>query len=48
MPLEWINEAGNDVTEELETYLRPLIEGEVKLEYKGGLPHYIIRGEVEK
>lgn len=43
VPLEWINEAGNDVTQELEEYLRPLIEGEVKLEYKGGLPHYIIR-----
>ena len=44
VPLEWINEAGNDVTQELEDYLRPLIEGEVKLEYKGGLPQYIIRG----
>ena len=31
IPLEWINEAGNDVKQELIDYLKPLIEGEVKV-----------------
>lgn len=41
IPLEWINEAGNDVKQELIDYLKPLIEGEVKVEYKEGIPNYI-------
>lgn len=41
IPLEWINEAGNDITSELEEYLRPLIIGEVSLQYKDGLPLYL-------
>ena len=41
IPLEWINEAGNDVKQELIEYLKPLIEGEVKVEYKEGIPNYI-------
>jgi 6-phosphofructokinase len=43
IPREWINEAGNDVTQELIDYLQPLIEGEVKVEYKKGIPDYIFR-----
>lgn len=41
IPTEWINDAGNNVTEELIAYLQPLIEGEVKVEYKNGIPDYI-------
>ena len=40
IPREWINEAGNDVTEELIEYLCPLIQGEYDIEYKNGLPVY--------
>lgn len=40
IPRSWINEAGNDVTEDMLTYLRPLIEGETLVGYKNGLPIY--------
>ncbi len=41
VPREWINEEGNDITSELIDYLKPLIEGEVVLSYKSGLPVYL-------
>jgi 6-phosphofructokinase 1 len=41
VPLEWITEAKNDVTQEMVAYLRPLIIGEVSLQYKDGLPMYL-------
>ena len=44
IPREWINEAGNDVKQELIDYLQPLIEGEVKVEYNKGIPDYIFSG----
>ena len=40
IPLEWITPEKNDVTPEMEAYLRPLIIGEVSLQYKDGLPMY--------
>lgn len=40
VPREWINEAGNDVTQELIDYIYPLIQGECPVEYKDGLPVY--------
>ena len=40
VPREWINERGNDVTEEFVTYAKPLIQGEVDLNFKDGLPDY--------
>lgn len=43
IPTEWINEAGNDVKPQLIEYLKPLIEGELKVEYKEGIPDYIFR-----
>lgn len=43
IPREWINPEGNDVTQELVDYLQPLIEGEVKIEYKNGIPNYTFR-----
>lgn len=41
VPLEWITKEKNDVTPEMEAYLRPLIIGEVSLQYKNGLPMYL-------
>lgn len=47
IPREWINESGNDVTEKMITYLRPLIEGQVELPYKNGVPSYLKLEELE-
>lgn len=41
VPVHWINEKGNDVTEEMIEYLRPLIQGESHVEFKNGLPNYM-------
>ncbi|MFR0969079.1 MAG: 6-phosphofructokinase [Coprococcus sp.] len=41
IPLECITPEKNDVTPEMEAYLRPLIIGEVSLQYKDGLPMYL-------
>ena len=41
IPLEWITPEKNDVTPEMEAYLRPLRIGEVSLQYKDGLPMYL-------
>jgi len=40
VPKEWINDAGNDITDEMIQYLLPLIQGEPHIEYKNGLPVY--------
>lgn len=40
VPKEWINDAGNDVTQEMIDYLLPLIQGESNVTYKNGLPVY--------
>lgn len=37
-PPEWINEAGNDVTEAAFRYFLPLIQGEVKIFMRNGMP----------
>ncbi len=41
IPPDWITPEKNDVTPEMESYLRPLIIGEVSLQYKDGLPMYL-------
>ena len=41
VPGSWINAEGNDVTDEMLTYLKPLIIGEPKVTYKDGLPQYL-------
>lgn len=41
IPIEWINEDHNDITSELYDYLYPLIQGEVNLTYKDGIPYYL-------
>lgn len=43
VPREWINEAGNGVTQDMITYLKPLIIGEPALSFKDGLPVYLCR-----
>lgn len=41
IPREWINEAGNDIMPELYDYLKPLIQGEITVSYKDGIPVYM-------
>lgn len=41
VPVEWINKRGNDITPELVDYIRPLIMGEVSLNYENGVPVYM-------
>ena len=41
IPRNWITEEGNDVKEELLTYLRPLVQGEVETKYVNGLPQVL-------
>ena len=41
VPRNWINESGNDVTSELINYMYPLIQGEVEIDFKNGLPEYM-------
>ena len=39
--MEYINAEGNDVTSEMMTYLKPLIQGEPVVDFKDGLPVYL-------
>jgi len=41
VPRAWINAEGNDVTDEMVSYLRPLIRGVAQTPYRAGLPDYI-------
>lgn len=41
VPLSWINSNGNDVKKEMIDYLKPLIQGEVSINYKNGIPEYM-------
>lgn len=41
IPREWINDTGNDITLPLLDYLYPLIQGEVELTYRNGIPYYL-------
>ena len=41
VPREWINAEGNDVTDAMVNYLRPLIAGEPHLSYTDGLANYL-------
>ncbi len=43
VPREWINERGNNVTDEALAYIRPLIQGEMPLATVNGMPqHFVI------
>ena len=46
IPRAWINEAGDNVTEDLKRYVRPLIMGEVNVPFSGGLPAYVALNQV--
>lgn len=43
VPDEWINEAGNDVTEDMIKYLRPLVKGEPERKLENGIPVFLNR-----
>jgi 6-phosphofructokinase len=40
IPRQWLNEAGNDVTQAFLDYARPLIQGEAPTPIENGLPRY--------
>ena len=42
VPMEWINEEGNDIKDDLLTFLKPLIQGEVQIPYENGVPRHFI------
>lgn len=42
VPREWINEAGNNVTDECLSYILPLIQGEPTIQYANGLPVQLV------
>lgn len=41
VPADYINEAGNDVTEKMMDYLKPLIQGEANVVYENGIPKHL-------
>lgn len=43
IPQQWINEAGNDVTDDFIRYALPLIQGDVKLPKENGLSYFAYR-----
>lgn len=45
VPLEWINEQGNDIEQPLMDYLQPLIAGEVPFSLNNGIPLYFKIGQ---
>ena len=40
IPVHWLSKDKNDVTKELVDYIYPLIQGEVQIDYKKGVPSY--------
>ena len=42
VPMEWINEEGNDIKDDVLTYLKPLIQGELQIPYENGVPRHFI------
>jgi len=42
VPVEWINETGNGVTQEMIDYLTPLVQGELSCVYENGVPNYLV------
>lgn len=47
IPVEWIKN-GNDISQELYDYLYPLIQGEVHIKYKNGIPAYVSCSHLNK
>jgi 6-phosphofructokinase 1 len=48
VPREWINKEGNNVTEDLVDYIRPLISGDYPNVMVGGLPRHLYLAPDEK
>lgn len=48
IPEEWVTKDGTDVTEDFIHYVRPLIEGEVKIERKNGVPVFARRSVINR
>ena len=49
IPREWINEAGNGLNRQFIEYALPLIQGELDLVMRGGIPvHFTIQESVLK
>lgn len=42
VPLSYISPSGNDVTQEMIEYLKPLIRGEINLKYENGIPRQLV------
>ena len=40
VPVEWINERGNNVSQEFVDYALPLIQGETQMKKENGLPRF--------
>ena len=40
VPVEWINERGNNVSDEFVQYALPLIQGETQMKKENGLPRF--------
>lgn len=41
VPAEFINKEGNDVTDEMIAYVRPLVQGEPDITFENGIPKYL-------
>ena len=41
VPVEWINERGNNVSDEFVKYALPLIQGEIQMKKENGLPRFV-------
>lgn len=41
VPVEWINERGNNVSEEFVNYALPLIQGEIQMKKENSLPRFV-------
>lgn len=41
VPLEWISKEGNDVTDDMIEYIKPLVIGVPQIPYRNGLPDYV-------
>lgn len=48
VPVEWISKNGNDVTDELIEYIKPLVRGVPQVPYRNGLPDYIEISHLDK
>lgn len=41
VPVEWINERGNNVTDDYIAYALPLIQGEIQMKKENSLPRFV-------